>query len=50
MAERPRGTWVAQIFNFLPNNGLPIGFVDVVYNRDGSIAGYEVDGKFILKL
>ena len=46
MAERPRGTWVAQIFNFLPNNGLPIGFVDVVYNRDGSIAGYEVDGKF----
>lgn len=46
MAERPRGTWVAQIFNFLPNNGLPIGFVDVVYNKDGSIAGYEVDGKF----
>jgi hypothetical protein len=46
MAERPRGTWTAQIFNFFPNNGLPIGLVDVVYNRDGSVAGYEVDGKF----
>lgn len=46
MAKRPDGTWVAQIFNFFPNNGLPIGLVDVVYNRDGSVAGYEVDGKF----
>lgn len=46
MAERPKGTWVSQIFNFFPNNGLPIGLVDVVYNKDGSIAGYEVDGKF----
>lgn len=46
MAARPKGTWVSQIFNFFPNNGLPFGFVDVVYNKDGSIAGYEVDGKF----
>ena len=46
MAERPKNTWVSQIFNFFPNNGLPFGFVDVVYNKDGSIAGYEVDGKF----
>ena len=46
MAKRPDGTWTAQIFNFFPNNGLPIGLVDVVYNKDGSVAGYEVDGKF----
>lgn len=46
MAERPKGTWTAQIFNFFPNNGLPIGLVDVVYNRDGSIAGYEIENKF----
>ncbi|NBW16629.1 MAG: hypothetical protein EBR82_52500 [Caulobacteraceae bacterium] len=46
MAKRPKSTWVAQIFNIFPNNGLPIGFVDVVYNKDGSIAGYEIDDKF----
>jgi len=46
MAKRPKSTWVAQIFNIFPGNGLPIGFVDVVYNKDGSIAGYEVDDKF----
>lgn len=46
MAERPKNTWVSQIFNFFPDNGLPFGFVDVVYNKDGSIAGYEVEGKF----
>lgn len=46
MAQRPKGTWVSQIFNFFPDNGLPFGFVDVVYSKDGSIAGYEVDGKF----
>jgi hypothetical protein len=46
MAKRPKSTWVAQIFNIFPGNGLPIGFVDVVYNKDGSIAGYEIDDKF----
>jgi hypothetical protein len=46
MAKRPKSTWVAQIFNVFPGNGLPIGLVDVVYNKDGSIAGYEEDGKF----
>lgn len=46
MAQRPKKTWVAQIFNIFPGNGLPIGFVDVVYNKDGSIAGYEIDGDF----
>ena len=46
MAKRPKSTWVAQIFNIFPNNGLPIGFVDVVYNKDGSVAGYEEDGNF----
>jgi hypothetical protein len=46
MAKRPKSTWVAQIFNIFPGNGLPIGFVDVVYNKDGSIAGYEEDGNF----
>lgn len=46
MAARPKNTWVSQIFNFFPDNGLPFGFVDVVYNKDGSIAGYEAEGKF----
>lgn len=46
MATRPSNTYVSQVFNFGVDKNLPLGFVDVVYNRDGSMAGFISDGKF----
>ena len=43
---RPKGTYVGQVFNFGVDKTIPFGFVDVVFNRDGSTAGFEKDGKF----
>jgi hypothetical protein len=43
---RPKGTYVSQVFNFGVDKTIPFGFVDVVFNRDGSTAGFEKDGKF----
>lgn len=46
MATRPSNTYVSQVFNFGVDKNLPLGFVDVVYNRDGSMAGFISNGKF----
>ena len=46
MATRPKNTYVSQVFNFGVDKKLPLGFVDVVYNKDGSMAGFISDGKF----
>ena len=43
---RPKGSYVNQVFNFGVDKTIPFGFVDVVFNRDGSAAGFERDGKF----
>jgi hypothetical protein len=43
---RPKGTYVSQVFNFGVDKTIPFGFVDVVFNRDGTAAGFEKDGKF----
>jgi hypothetical protein len=43
---RPKGTYVSQVFNFGVDKTIPLGFVDVVFNRDGSTVGFEKDGKF----
>jgi hypothetical protein len=43
---RPKGTYVSQVFNFGVDKTIPFGFVDVVFNRDGTTAGFEKDGKF----
>ncbi len=46
MAERPSNTYVSQVFNFGADKNLPLGFVDVVFNKDGSLAGFLKNGKF----
>ena len=46
MATRPKNTYVSQVFNFGVDKNLPLGFVDVVYNKNGSMAGFISDGKF----
>lgn len=46
MAQRPENTYVSQVFNFGVDKNLPLGFVNVVYNRDGSMAGFLRKGKF----
>ena len=43
---RPKGTYVSQVFNFGVDKTIPFGFVDVVFNRDGTTAGFEKNGKF----
>jgi hypothetical protein len=43
---RPKGTYVSQVFNFGVDKTIPFGFVDVVFDRDGSTVGFEKDGKF----
>jgi hypothetical protein len=43
---RPKGTYVSQVFNFGVDKRIPFGFVDVVFDRDGSTVGFEKDGKF----
>ena len=46
MATRPSNTYVSQVFNFGVDKNLPLGFVDVVYNKNGSMAGFISNGKF----
>ena len=46
MAQRPDNTYVSQVFNFGADKNLPLGFVNVVFNRDGSMAGFLRKGKF----
>lgn len=43
---RPAGTYVSQVFNFGVDKNIPIGFVDVVFDRSGNAVGFEKDGKF----
>lgn len=43
---RPKGTYVSQVFNFGVDKTIPFGFVDLVFNRNGSTVGFEKDGKF----
>jgi hypothetical protein len=43
---RPKGTYVSQVFNFGVDKTIPFGFVDVVFNRDGTTVGFEKNGKF----
>jgi hypothetical protein len=46
MAQRPANTYVSQVFNFGVDKNIPLGFVNVVYNKNGSLAGYLRNGKF----
>lgn len=46
MAQRPANTYVSQVFNFGVDKNIPLGFVNVVYNKNGSMAGYLRNGKF----
>jgi hypothetical protein len=46
MATRPSNTYISQVFNFGVDKNLPLGFVDVVYNKNGSMAGFISNGKF----
>jgi hypothetical protein len=46
MANRPSNTYVSQVFNFGVDKNIPLGFVNVVFNKDGSMAGFISDGKF----
>jgi hypothetical protein len=43
---RPKGSYVSQVFNFGVDKTIPFGFVDVVFDRDGSTVGFEKNGKF----
>ena len=46
MAERPKGTYISNVFNPGFDKNLPFGFVDVVYSNDGSAIGFMRDGNF----
>jgi hypothetical protein len=46
MAQRPKDTYVSQVFNFGVDKNIPFGFVNVVFNKNGSMAGYIRNGKF----
>jgi len=46
MAERPKGTYISNVFNPGFDKNLPFGFVDVVYSNDGSALGFMRDGNF----
>lgn len=43
---RPADTYVSQVFNFGVDKNIPVGFVDVVFDRSGNAVGFERDGKF----
>ena len=43
---RPAGTYVSQVFNFGVDKNIPLGFVDVVFDRSGNAVGFEKNGKF----
>ena len=46
MAQRPKGTYVSNVFNPGFDKNLPFGFVDVVYTRDGDAIGFMKGGNF----
>jgi hypothetical protein len=46
MAQRPANTYVSQVFNFGVDKNIPLGFVNVVFNKNGTMSGYISDGKF----
>ena len=46
MAQRPANTYVSQVFNFGVDKKIPLGFVNVVFNKNGTMAGYMNNGKF----
>jgi hypothetical protein len=46
MANRPNNTYVSQVFNFGVDKNIPLGFVNVVFNKNGSMVGYMSSGKF----
>lgn len=46
MAQRPKGTYVAQVINPGIDKNIPAGVVDVVYTRDGQAVGFMRDGEF----
>ncbi len=46
MATRPSNTYVSQVFNFGVDKNIPLGFVNVVFSKDGSMVGYMSSGKF----
>lgn len=43
---RPEGTYTSQVFNFGVDKNIPLGFVDVVFDRTGNAVGFEKDGVF----
>lgn len=46
MAQRPSNTYVSQVFNFGVDKNIPLGFVNVVFNKNGTMAGYIKGNKF----
>lgn len=46
MAQRPKGSYVTNVFNPGIDKNIPAGFVDVVYSRNGEALGYMSDGEF----
>lgn len=46
MAQRPKGTYVSNVFNPGLDKNLPFGSVDVVYTRDGEAIGFMKGGNF----
>jgi len=46
MAERPKGTYIANVFNPGIDKNMPFGFVDVVYTNDGEAIGFMKGGNF----
>jgi hypothetical protein len=46
MAQRPANTYISQVFNFGADKKIPLGFVNVVFNKNGTMAGYISDDKF----
>lgn len=46
MAQRPKDSYVTNVFNPGIDKNIPNGFVDVVYSRNGEALGYMSDGEF----
>lgn len=46
MAQRPKDSYVTNVFNPGIDKNIPVGFVDVVYSRNGEALGYMRDGEF----
>lgn len=46
MAQRPKDSYVTNVFNPGIDKNIPVGFVDVVYSRNGEALGYMSDGEF----